>query len=262
MRDALLYPMIGFDLEKSDDGKTVRKYWFMTPRGKKLRRLSEYEETLAEMVRNGHEDSDSLTEELMAIARLAYSASPKTTNERDWALIGYRERDGKVFSMVVTDVDPLDLGRTLSEFYPDEKKARGLVWLGDCVSVGKSLEETVAFHRDKGDPWEDCSPTRHTTAEFWNYPNCSEGCTAFLFSDGKWSFKRRRDTHVKILSKSKNKSLTRLEYNRKILDKLSETVEKFPDMRFHQILVNSGVEKIGEDKFYEESEKTWEKMEG
>ena len=39
---------------------------------------------------------------------------------------------------------------------------------------------------------------------------------------------------------------------------LSDIVEQFPEWRFHQLLVNIGVEVPGEDKFYEESEETQE----
>ena len=48
----------------------------------------------------------------------------------------------------------------------------------------------------------------------------------------------------------------RLVSNRLILSLLSEAVEKNPDMRFHQILQNFGVEVPNSDQFYEESSKT------
>lgn len=50
--------------------------------------------------------------------------------------------------------------------------------------------------------------------------------------------------------------MRRLEANRAILKELSDIVEQFPEWRFHQLLVNIGIEVPGEDKFYEESEKT------
>lgn len=54
--------------------------------------------------------------------------------------------------------------------------------------------------------------------------------------------------------------MTRLEANRSILKKLSELVEKHPDWRFHQILMNFDIEIPGDDKFYEESEETLKKL--
>ena len=50
--------------------------------------------------------------------------------------------------------------------------------------------------------------------------------------------------------------MTRLEANRSILKELSELVEKHPDWRFHQILMNFDIETPGQDKFYEESNET------
>lgn len=48
----------------------------------------------------------------------------------------------------------------------------------------------------------------------------------------------------------------RLANNRLIVSLLSEAVEKNPDLRFHQILQNFGVEVPNSDQFYEESSTT------
>ena len=60
-------------------------------------------------------------------------------------------------------------------------------------------------------------------------------------------------------------------YNKAIINKLSELIDKFPEQRFGQLLVNSdiiqyepdiSVDKQREviDPFYEESELTWKRM--
>ena len=49
--------------------------------------------------------------------------------------------------------------------------------------------------------------------------------------------------------------MTRLDANRKIVERIAEAVENNPDWRFHQILQNIRVS-TGEDQWYEESEKT------
>lgn len=68
--------------------------------------------------------------------------------------------------------------------------------------------------------------------------------------------------------------MSRLLYNKAIIDKLSELIDKFPEQRFGQLLVNSGIiqykpdisvagqrEDISTiDPFYEESELTWKRM--
>ena len=50
--------------------------------------------------------------------------------------------------------------------------------------------------------------------------------------------------------------MTRLEANRLIVNLIKETVEAYPDWRFHQILQNLEVEKPGIDQWYEESTDT------
>ena len=62
--------------------------------------------------------------------------------------------------------------------------------------------------------------------------------------------------------------MNRQEYNRKIISKLTELVEKYPDLRFGQLLVNADIiiykndydEMAIENPFYEESELTWKRM--
>lgn len=50
--------------------------------------------------------------------------------------------------------------------------------------------------------------------------------------------------------------MTRLEANRKILEKIAKTAEEFPDWRFHQILQNIGCSYSEVDQWFEESETT------
>jgi len=62
--------------------------------------------------------------------------------------------------------------------------------------------------------------------------------------------------------------MTRQEYNRLILKTLSKLIEKHPDLRFGQILVDCGIIELqmmddrlmAIDPFNEESEITWKRM--
>ena len=65
--------------------------------------------------------------------------------------------------------------------------------------------------------------------------------------------------------------MSRLLYNKAIIDKLSELIDKFPEQRFGQLLVNSDIiqyktdisvdgQREVMDPFYEESELTWKRM--
>lgn len=63
----------------------------------------------------------------------------------------------------------------------------------------------------------------------------------------------------------KNKRLTRQEYNRLILQHLSNLVEAYPEERFGQLLYNIGVVRKNssgavQDPFYEESATTYNEM--
>ena len=62
--------------------------------------------------------------------------------------------------------------------------------------------------------------------------------------------------------------MERQEYNKLILETLSKLVDKYPDLRFGQILANCDIiiykndydETVPIDTFYEESEITWKRM--
>jgi len=62
--------------------------------------------------------------------------------------------------------------------------------------------------------------------------------------------------------------MERQKYNKLILERLSKLVDKYPDLRFGQILVNAeiielqimGDRLMAIDPFYEEPEVTWERM--
>ena len=62
--------------------------------------------------------------------------------------------------------------------------------------------------------------------------------------------------------------MERQKYNKLILEILSKLIEKYPDLRFGQILVNADIitykndydEMVVEDPFNEESKITWKRM--
>ena len=65
--------------------------------------------------------------------------------------------------------------------------------------------------------------------------------------------------------------MSRLLYNKAIINKLSELIDKYPEQRFGQLLVNSDIIQYESDisvdeqrevidPFYEESELTWKRM--
>jgi hypothetical protein len=62
--------------------------------------------------------------------------------------------------------------------------------------------------------------------------------------------------------------MERQKYNKLILETLSKLIDKYPGLRFGQILANAGVitykndydETVPIDPFYEESKTTWKRM--
>ena len=54
--------------------------------------------------------------------------------------------------------------------------------------------------------------------------------------------------------------MNRFESNIKILDIVKQLACMFPDMRFNQLLINTQVGLEGKDQFYEESEKTLDRL--
>lgn len=54
--------------------------------------------------------------------------------------------------------------------------------------------------------------------------------------------------------------MNRLESNIKILDIVKQLACMFPDMRFNQLLINTQVVLEGKDQFYEEPEKTLDRL--
>lgn len=52
----------------------------------------------------------------------------------------------------------------------------------------------------------------------------------------------------------------RQECNNKIIQRLSEYVNKYPEIRFLQALYNLDIVKVNEDQWYEESQDTLENM--
>lgn len=55
--------------------------------------------------------------------------------------------------------------------------------------------------------------------------------------------------------------MTRYEYNKKILDIIKQEIEKNKDLRFIQLLWNLNIVDH-EDRFYEESKETFDKLNG
>jgi cupin superfamily acireductone dioxygenase involved in methionine salvage len=54
---------------------------------------------------------------------------------------------------------------TLQQHYTDQAKVDRLIALGDCLSVGKEIEDCDTFSSRHGEDWDDIKPTFAATAK-------------------------------------------------------------------------------------------------
>jgi len=88
------------------------------------------------------------------------------------------------------------VGKTLYNHY-DKEKLEKLIELGDISSLGESTENTVAYHRDRG---EDLHSTDYINIEglFGDCFRSGEKYTYYLNKDGVWMLYTHQNT-IKIL---------------------------------------------------------------
>ena len=99
-------------------------------------------------------------------------------------------------------------GDILSKHYIDPAKVKELIDLGDISSLRKEIGEkhsfdarysdqldlecmfadwTLAYHRDRGEPWANTAPQTYATVKEWQEAFEGSGCEYFyLFDNNKW----------------------------------------------------------------------------
>lgn len=77
---------------------------------------------------------------------------------------------------------PSGNGKTLFENYKTEEQVKDLIKLGDISSLGATLEETVAYHRDRGEAYN--APTRHADAGDYLRSDVEE--YGYIYRQGEW----------------------------------------------------------------------------
>jgi hypothetical protein len=109
--------------------------------------------------------------------------------------IAIEKQDGTVKSIYCHFDGYVDgVGKTLFNHY-DKEKLEKLIELGDISVLKESTENTVAYHRDRG---EDLHTTSYLSVEglFENGFNSGEEFVYCLTKDGTWIFKE--DTYSEI----------------------------------------------------------------
>lgn len=74
-------------------------------------------------------------------------------------------------------------GQTLLDCYNTLEQAEALVSGGDISSIGKNVERTEYYGRDRGD--EGCEPYRFTSLDSYYQGLCGQEYN-YLFNDGQW----------------------------------------------------------------------------
>lgn len=96
--------------------------------------------------------------------------------------------DGSV-TMVYCHFDgyPSNNGRILNEHYNDHEDLLSLLSNGDMSSLGKSVNSTTFYHRDRDEDWEHTQPK---TYKDWDtfLANAGQAWEEYLyvFNNGKW----------------------------------------------------------------------------
>ena len=68
--------------------------------------------------------------------------------------IGMQLPDGRIESIYCHfDGYPSGVGTTLNKFYTDPEKVEDLINLGDISQLGEDIDSTVAYHRDRNEPY-------------------------------------------------------------------------------------------------------------
>lgn len=121
------------------------------------------------------------------------------------AFVGKKNEDGTVTSIYVNaDGYPSYMGKMLKQNYKDPGKVDKLLALGDCSSIDKEVDVpegvehtydnpvdgiTVAYHRDRGEDWEDVKTTEHDSEE--DFKHWAGSDFWYLFKDGKWESSKK-----------------------------------------------------------------------
>ena len=107
--------------------------------------------------------------------------------------IGILNTDNSVESIYCHyDGYPEGVGATLKHSYTNESKIAELIELGDISILDNTIEDTVAYHRDRGESRNN-TKANHYESEGQYYEEATDDYGAdylYLFKDGRWFIRR------------------------------------------------------------------------
>jgi hypothetical protein len=101
--------------------------------------------------------------------------------------IGMRQPDGTIRAVYVHhDAYVAGVGAILGGWYETPELVKGLLDLGDLSSLGTTLEDTVAYHRDRGEDMRIARNYRDIDAYRRNGRRDLGADYLYLFDGGRW----------------------------------------------------------------------------
>jgi hypothetical protein len=82
------------------------------------------------------------------------------------------------------------VGEVLLNHYTDPTKAYALIQLGSISTIGDTLEEVVAYHRDRGEPMNDCNKPFVNKSVHEYFSNEDVSYIYMFTQEGEWIVKR------------------------------------------------------------------------
>jgi hypothetical protein len=103
--------------------------------------------------------------------------------------IGIVGADGKITAVCCHfDGYPGGVGAALLRNHNSEDKARALIALGDLRSATGRVE---AYHRDRGEPWENCAPIEYHSTALWGRYSAPTEFRYLWTRAGRWEYSER-----------------------------------------------------------------------
>lgn len=114
--------------------------------------------------------------------------------------IGRKLEDGTIEAIYCHfDGYPEHTGKLLVERYNTEEKVEGLLKLGDISVLKGNLSETIAYHRDCNEDWEDVAPkTFESFKEFHNWGRDIWAEFFYLLDEEGWHCFDRQGYEIKL----------------------------------------------------------------
>ena len=96
-------------------------------------------------------------------------------------------KHGDYYLTIYCHWDGDSLLTTLRTFYNSHEAARALINLGFLSQIDAKTGATMAFHRDRGDPWEEVKPFVFSWHDLKEAIKNCDGEYVYVFSQGRWN---------------------------------------------------------------------------